>query len=177
VIYFGLRKNMRNKVIIVGVLFFVLLFVQFISIKYLKSNLIEAQSLEQQNRLLASTLNSKADYVAYYKSAIKTNEIELPRPIDSPTACYEIIVKLLGTHAVAGSEIKKDSEDGDSISFKVAGTTDYLNLMQLFLSFRKSPYMFILTNVSILHAGSNDINFTFTIQAKKRILTTIQERS
>lgn len=176
-IYFRARKFTRNKVITIGVLFFVLLLVQFISIRYLKSNLIEAQSLEQQNRILERTLNNKADFVAYYKSAIKTSEVELPDPIESPTACYEIIVKMLAAHAVAGSEIKKDSEDADMIAFRVEGKTNYFNLMKLFLSFRKSPFMFILTNVNISHAKDNEIIFTFIIQAKKRVLITSQEKS
>ena len=176
-IYFRARKFTRNKVITIGVLFFVLLLVQFISIRYLKSNLIEAQSLEQQNSILERTLNSKADFVAYYKSAIKTSEVELPNPIESPTACYETIVKMLVAHAVAGSEIKKDSEDADSIAFRVEGKTDYFNLMKLFLSFRKSSFMFILTNVSISHANNNEVNFTFTIQAKKRVSIATQEKS
>lgn len=144
-------------------------------IKHLKTNLIETNSVIQDNRVLAATLEGKADSVTYYKTNVQFSDIVLPQPIASPTEFYSMLVNLLANLGFEETVVNKDSEEIDSISFKITGKSDYFTLMRLFLSFRQSSYMLKTTNLKVFYSAPNIVSFEVIVQSKKSLTTINRE--
>ena len=117
--------------------------------------------------ILEETLNQKADYVSYFKSSVRLRDVRFPNLIETPTTFYQLLVSALDNPFFQETEVTKENEDIDIISFKVTGKSDFFTILRLILSLRHNSLMIRLKSLDMSYLEKETLHFSFVVEGQK----------
>lgn len=113
----------------------------------------------------ASVLEARSEALMRYKSTVKIDESELPSPVESQSRLYTALINAFSARGLDGVNVEKASESGKVISFRASGALPYASLLNVLSSFRQSPYLIKLTELSLDGEKNNIVKFAFSVSA------------
>ena len=113
----------------------------------------------------AAVLEARSEALMRYKSTVKIDENELPSPIESQSRLYSALINAFSARGLDGVNVEKASEAGKVTSFRASGTLPYASLLNVISSFRQSPYLIKITELSLDGEKNNIVRFAFSVAA------------
>lgn len=156
------KKQMLMVLLIVALL----IFAQLMLMRRVKALDAEVRTMRVESSTAELELATKMESVAYYKSSMKVDKDVMPLPVESATKFYALLINILTNIGFGGADVAKIAEAGDTVSFRVAGESNYFMLLRLLSTLRQSSNMIRLNELELTGMEDGFVKFSFAVEAK-----------
>lgn len=162
-----LLKHFTVRNLLIAMLFVGLLsFIQVRLVAAVKERTAGIDAAELEKQAAQTALTNKSLAVAYYKSNMNLDEEILPVPAESQTRAYSAVVDTFDSFSVLGASIAKESEDNETVVFRVTGEADYFHLLRILVSFRENRYMMRINDIEVTKGDGDTVHYSFALAVK-----------